>query len=105
VGRCESHTPGGFELTRSSNDPQNEAFTSAVKSRIADMEKLRDRMAALRTELKTSVHMLRESIQSFHGEMNGPWLRSPRVPNPEFHMRAKAVSDLAAMPTKGRKVS
>jgi len=68
-----------FQLAKPVPDPFALA-TVAIKHGIQEMCRLRHQMLALRAELKTSVHLLKESVYSLQTEVNSNrWRESAQV--------------------------
>ena len=78
-----------FHLKRQRNEAEYEAAATTIKKGIAEMGTLRDQMNALRSDLKTSVRLLRETIHSLHGEMDNRWgyAAPPRVSSSRFRFQ------------------
>lgn len=77
---------------------------AAIVDGIAQMGKLRQQMGELRDEVKTSIKLLRQSVESLHGPE--PWWKTLDSPATlEDSARAQSLDNLLAMDSKRRKVS
>jgi len=88
-------------LTKPENNSQYALSATAIKKGLAEMQSLREQMAALRSEVRMSVHLLRESILCVREEMDK---MSPRQ-NLGFDFRTKDLLNLLSVPSKGRKAN
>ena len=81
---------GEFYLAR----PLDNSVTKNFTERMAEMKRLHDQMAALRNEIKVSVCLLRESIDSVHNVISTSNLNRRPFPIADFAPRGEAGSGL-----------
>jgi len=94
-----------FRLSRPPLDPDAPS-AAAIKKRVEEMRRLSSEMLALRAELKGSVHVLRDSIQSLRGELShgrathDQWRSANPLTILERNSRAKSAFDFFAADSK-----
>jgi hypothetical protein len=65
-----------FQLTKPRPDSNYLAAAAAIKKGVAEMKQLREQMVALRVDVTTYVHLLRESVRCLDGEVRRQPLRN-----------------------------
>ena len=96
-----------FSLTKlQRGDTQVNATATEIKHGLEEMKRLRDQMISLRAELRTSTHLLRQSVSEIHDEITSQ-LHTTRLPLTvlEREMRAKDILDLVAAAARHPKAS
>ena len=95
-----------FQLTRPGFDIPA-ATAAAIAKGIAEMGRLRDQMKALRGEVSSSIHSLREGVLGLQGQLRQDEWRAPASPPTilERSDRKRSTVDLLATYTRHRKVN
>jgi hypothetical protein len=102
-----------FRLSRNNNvEKDYAAYADNLKRNLSEMMRLRDQMLALRTEVKNSVQVLRNSVYELQGELNQNRFRDSSILEPSADKAEEAGEsfvkdkvDLLTMATEYRKAS
>lgn len=92
-----------FHLVKVS--PNSSVATIEIRNGIADMRKLREQMSDLRSELRSSVQMLRESLFSLQVGLHQNRRRKALSPPTLEGISVPSALELLAEHSKGRKAS
>lgn len=85
-------------------EPNNAGVTHSIRTGVADMVKLREQMISLRNEVRTSVELLRQGLQTLEGDLTQDALRAKlrAVTVLEPQQRNNYLLDLLATEARGK---